>query len=65
MSAKWLITDGYGLSPASPKYIVTMGLVPDGAAPPEGTVTHVANWMAPTFGIYSLTLFFIVWFKWP
>jgi len=34
-------------------------------APSASTATHVANWISPTFGLYSLTLFFVGWFKWP
>lgn len=43
MSAQWLITDGYGGSPGSTKYIVTMGLVPDGAEPSVDSYTYTGG----------------------
>lgn len=49
MSAQWLVTDGFGGSPGSTKYIVTMGLVPDGVEPaPAATFNNsTQNWLSP------------------
>lgn len=60
MSAKWLITDGYGLSPGGPQYIVTMGLIPDGVEPPAVDNTVSSNWLC--MGIrMGLFIFALLW----
>lgn len=64
MAIKNIIAKGVGFSPGDTHFIVTHGFTAGSVAPPS-TVTHVANWISPTVGLYGFTLFFIAWFKWP
>lgn len=68
MSAQWLVTDGFGGSPGSTKYIVTMGLVPDGEEPPvptpSGFNNSTQNWLSPTMHLGWLIALFL-YFRGP
>lgn len=61
MSAQWIITDGFGGSPGSTKYIVTMGLVPDGVEPIPSIAAGSRTWVGIGVGMILLIMVHVKW----